>query len=347
MQAIYYEEFQGPVEIRTIPDPTPSSHGVVIEVQSTGLCLSDWHGWMGHDGDIRLPHVPGHELAGVVAATGTAISNFQAGDRITVPFVNGCGHCSQCYSGNQQVCNQQFQPGFTAWGSFAEYVAIDYADFNLVRLSDGMSFDTAASLGCRFATSFRGVVDQGRIRGGEWVAVFGCGGVGLSAIMIAVAMGAQVIAVDIQDSKLELAKQLGAVATINSKQSANLVEEIQSVSKGGVHLSVDAIGHPDVVSQSISSLRKRGRHVQLGLLPPAAAHAQIPINKVIAWELELYGSHGMQAHRYPDMMRMIENGSLQPEKLLHSIISLEEAKGLLTVMPELDQAGIYVIHPNP
>ncbi|HLP67358.1 MAG TPA: alcohol dehydrogenase catalytic domain-containing protein, partial [Rhizobium sp.] len=194
MRAMYYEAFEKMPEIRVLPDPTPTENGVVIKVEASGLCRSDWHGWMGHDPDIRLPHVPGHELAGVIAATGRGVMRYKVGDRVTVPFVSGCGRCGECRSGNQQVCEAQFQPGFTHWGSFAEYVAIDYADQNLVHLPEEMDFATAASLGCRFATSFRAVADQARVKGGEWVAVHGCGGVGLSAIMIAAALGANPIA---------------------------------------------------------------------------------------------------------------------------------------------------------
>ena len=187
-------------------DPTPTPQGVVIKVEATGLCRSDWHGWMGHDPDITLPHVPGHELAGSVQAIGSQVTRWRTGDRVTVPFVGGCGHCFECTSGNHQVCEHQFQPGFTAWGSFAEYVAIDFADTNLVRLPPELDYATAASLGCRFVTSFRAIVDQGRVRPGEWVAIHGCGGVGLSAIMIASAMGANVIAIDRADDKLAFAE---------------------------------------------------------------------------------------------------------------------------------------------
>ncbi len=178
MRALYYEAFGGPVTVETVPDPVPTPDGVVIQVQASGLCRSDWHGWMGHDADIRLPHVPGHELAGVIEAVGAGVRQWRPGDRVTLPFVCGCGSCPQCASGNHQVCDRQFQPGFTHWGSFAEYVAIQYADLNLVRLPECVDFVTAASLGCRFATSFRAVVDQGRISSGQWLAVHGCGGVG-------------------------------------------------------------------------------------------------------------------------------------------------------------------------
>ena len=183
MKAVYYDEFAKPPRIEEVADPTPSDGGVVIEVEATGVCRSDWHGWMGHDPDIVLPHVPGHELAGVVAELGRQVKRWKVGDRVTVPFVCGCGGCPECESGNPQVCRNQFQPGFTAWGSFAEYVALDYADLNLVALPEWLDSATAACLGCRFATSFRAVVDQGRVKSGEWVAVHGCGGVGLSAIM--------------------------------------------------------------------------------------------------------------------------------------------------------------------
>jgi len=191
---------------------------VVIKVMATGLCLSDWHGWMGHDPDIRLPHVPGHELAGVIMVTGKDVTRWKVGDAVTLPFVCGCGTCPQCISGNHQVCDHQFQPGFTHWGSFAEYVAIDRADINLVRVPESLDFVTTASLGCRFATAFRAVAAQGKVAAGQWVAVHGCGGVGLSAIMIASALGANVIGIDIDDKKLDLARSLGAAATVNGSK---------------------------------------------------------------------------------------------------------------------------------
>ena len=210
MRGLYYEQFQQIPYVTTLPDPTPSPASVVLKVEAAGLCRSDWHGWMGHDPDIALPHVPGHELAGTVVAVGKHVKNYHGGERVTVPFVCGCGRCQQCRSGNQQVCERQFQPGFTAWGAFAEYVAIEYADENLVLLPESMTFETAASLGCRFVTAFRGVVDQGQVRPGMWVAVHGCGGVGLSAVMIAAAAGARVIAVDINDDALDAAVGFGA-----------------------------------------------------------------------------------------------------------------------------------------
>jgi alcohol dehydrogenase len=343
MKAVVFEQFGQAPSIHTVADPVPASTGVVIKVEATGLCRSDWHGWMGHDPDIQLPHVPGHELAGTVQALGSHVTQWKIGDRVTVPFVGGCGHCFECNSGNHQVCEHQFQPGFTAWGSFAEYVAVDFADTNLVSLPDTLDFATAASLGCRFVTSFRAVVDQARVKPGEWVAVHGCGGVGLSAIMIATAMGANVIAVDLTAEKLAFARELGAVATVNGSQQRDIVGAVKEITRGGAHVSIDALGHPSTCFNSIANLRRRGRHVQVGLMLGDHARAPIPMDKVIAYELEILGSHGMQAFRYKALMDMLEQGKLAPQKLIGKRIALDEAPAALMAMDRFEGTGISVV----
>ncbi|MGD2012995.1 MAG: zinc-dependent alcohol dehydrogenase family protein [Desulfobacterales bacterium] len=325
-------------------DPTPPQNGVVIRVKANGLCRSDWHGWMGHDPDIKLPHVPGHELAGVIESVGKDVVKWVKDDRVTLPFVCGCGVCSQCVSGNQQVCDKQFQPGFTHWGSFAEYVAIDYADANLVRLPNELDYVTAASLGCRFATSFRAIVEQGKVSGGQWVAVHGCGGVGLSAIMIVNALGANAVAVDISDEKLEFARSVGAVASVNATEVDDVVESVRNITKGGAHVSIDALGSPITCFNSVANLRKRGKHVQVGLMLADHHHPVVPMDKIIANELEILGSHGMQAYKYGSMLEMIQAGKLKPEKLIQKTISLDEALDELINMDNFKNIGVTVIN---
>ena len=344
MKAIIYENFQGAIDIKEVLDPTPKNHGVVIKVEATGLCRSDWHGWMGHDSDIVLPHVPGHELAGTIAAIGKDVQNFVIGDRVTVPFVCGCGKCGQCNSGNHQICDYQSQPGFTHWGSFAEYVRLDFADTNLVKIPDEIDDVTAATLGCRFVTSYRAVVEQGKIKGGQFLAVHGCGGIGLSAIMIANALGAQVIAIDIDDGTLELAKDLGAIETINAAQNTDVVEQVKSLTNGGTHVSIDALGSQITCFNSIANLRKRGKHIQVGLMTGDHRHPKIPMDQVMAHELEIIGSHGMQAFKYNEMLEMIKNGKLRPQKLIEKTINLEEAKVALPNMDRFENSGIVVIN---
>lgn len=343
MRAVVYEAFCQPMSVRNVPEPSVPENGVVIRVKATGLCRSDWHGWMGHDPDIRLPHVPGHELAGVIEAVGKSVTAWKPGMRVTVPFVCGCGVCPQCVSGNHQVCDHQTQPGFTHWGSFAEFVAIHNADINLVALPENMTYETAASLGCRFITSFRAVVDQGKVSAGQWVAVHGCGGVGLSAIMIANALGANVVAVDISEEKLNFARSLGACAVVNARQG-DVVRQVMDLTHGGAHLSVDALGSPETCFNSIANLRKRGKHVQVGLMLAEHRHPNLPMDRVIANELEIYGSHGMQAFRYPAMLAMVESGKLTPDLLVGKTISLDEAPAELADMNSFRGLGVTVIN---
>ena len=343
MRAAVFERFQQPLSIQNVPDPTPGENGVVIRVKATGICRSDWHGWMGHDSDISLPHVPGHELAGVIEAVGKNVRRWKTGDRVTLPFVNGCGTCPQCISGNHQVCDHQFQPGFTHWGSFAEFVAIDYADVNLVKLPETLDFVTAASLGCRFVTSFRAVVEQGKVSAGQWLAVHGCGGVGLSAIMIANAMGANVVAVDIADDKLEFAQSIGAAATINARKVDDVVAAVREITRGGAHVSIDALGSPTTCFNSIANLRKRGKHVQVGLMLGGQNHPAIPMDKVIANELEILGSHGIQAYKYALLFDMIEAGKVNPARLIGKTVTLEESLKELVEMDSFNGIGVTVI----
>ena len=324
MRALVFESFGGPLSVHDVPDPRPSPGGVVVRVGATGICRSDWHGWQGHDPDIRLPHVPGHELAGTVEAVGPDVRRWQSGDRVTVPFVCACGACPQCLSGNAQVCARQTQPGFTHWGSCAELVSLESADVNLVALPESLPFSVAAALGCRYATSYRAVVAQGRVRAGEWVAVHGCGGVGLSAVQIAVAAGARVVAIDVAAGALELARRLGAEVTVDARRG-DVVAAVLEATGGGAGLSLDALGSPQTCVDSVCCLRPRGRHVQVGLLPQAQGRPLVPMDRVVALELELIGSHGMAASAYPGLIGLVTAGRLRPDLLVTRELPLDEA----------------------
>jgi alcohol dehydrogenase len=337
MRAVLFEEFGGPLRVEVVADPEPPRHGAVVRVEAAGLCRSDWHAWIGHDPDIpSLPHVPGHELAGTVVAIGADVKRWREGDRVTVPFTNACGTCAMCAEGSHQICDDQRQPGFTHWGAFAELVQLDWADVNLVALPDGMDAASAASLGCRFATAWRAVLQVGRVQAGEWVAVHGCGGVGLSAIMIAVAAGARVVAVDVAPSALELARSLGAEVAVEA--GTDLCE----VTGGGAHVSLDAIGHPAAVTASINGLRKHGRHVQVGLMPEPAP---VPMDVVIGRELSLLGSHGLAAHAYPAMLDLVATGRLDPTRLITRRIGLDDVPDALAAMSTSSPTGVTVITP--
>ncbi len=353
MRAMVLEEIRGPLTVREVADPVPPDGGVVVRVLATGLCRSDWHAWAGHD-EITLPHVPGHELAGDIAAVGAGVSRWSAGDRVTVPFVEGCGRCAWCRSGNAQVCPEQRQPGFTHWGSFAQYVALYNADTNLVAVPDAVTLQAAAALGCRFATAYRALTGRARLVPGEWVTVIGAGGAGLSAVLIAKALGARVIAVDRTDRALAAARALGADHVLTADGGTNGASDrgtdipalVHELTEGGSHVALDAVGGERTCADSIGSLRRRGRHVQVGLLPAVSGPPRLPMARVIAWELDLLGSHGMAAADYPAMLALIEDGTLRPQELIERVIGLEEAAALLPAVDQAAPAGMTMIDPD-
>jgi alcohol dehydrogenase len=350
VRAVVIDEVRAQPEVREVSAPFAPDGGVVVDVRATGLCRSDWHAWAGHDDGITWPHVPGHELAGVVSAVGAGVQRWRVGDRVTVPFVCGCGRCSWCAAGEAQVCPDQEQPGFTHWGSFAEQVVLHAADTNLVALPESVDFATAASLGCRFATAYRALVARARLTKGEWVTVVGAGGVGLSAVMIARALGARVIAVDRNPAALAVAAELGAEHTVLAGgahgEATDVEATVMELTDGGAHVAVDAVGSEQTCATALLSLRRRGRHVQVGLLPPVDGHPRVPMARVIGWEIDVLGSHGMAAVDYPGMLALIDSGDLAPQRLVERVVGLEEAAALLPGFDRANVAGMTIIDPS-
>ena len=345
MRAVVYDSLGGPWRSTEVAGPTPPPDGVVLRVEAAGLCRSDWHAWHGHDNVSTFPHVPGHEFAGTIAEVGPEVTRWRVGDRVAVPFVCACGRCLVCESGNHQVCPHQWQPGFDGWGGFAEYVALPAADVNLVRLPREVDADVAAALGCRVATAYRAVATIGRVSAGEEVAVHGAGGVGLAALAIARALGARVIVIDPSPAARDTALRLGAAVAL--EPSSGLVEAVREVTAGGPHVSLDAIGDDLACRTSIASLRPRGRHVQVGLLPPGTAVDPVPMHMVISRELEVLGSHGLAAHDYPELLDLVTSGRLRPDLLVARTITLDEVPEAFMLIGTPDQpSGMTLIHPH-
>ena len=346
MRAIVYEEFSVLPQLRDVESPTAPASGVVIDVEATGVCRSDHHAWSGHDSTITLPHVPGHELVGRIASAGDDVTNFQTGQRVTVPFVCGCGRCRWCQGGNAQVCPNQTQPGFTHFGSWADQVVIHNADANLIAVPDALPASAVVGLGCRFATAFHGLRVRANLSAGETVAVFGCGGVGLSAIMIARAIGAEVLAIDVSDSALDRAREHGAARTVNAagkspaQLSAEVVAQFSDQCPDGVAVTVDALGREDTIAAAISSLAPLGRHVQIGLL---SAPPMVDMARVIGLELSMLGSHGMAATEYPEMVNLVVEGKLRPQDLVTTVIGLEDAPAAMESLGENTGSGMTII----
>lgn len=343
MRALRYDAVGAAPAVVEVAAPDCPADGVVISVRATGVCRSDFHAWSGHD-PVRLPHVGGHELAGVIIETGPQVSDWRLGDRVTAPFVCGCGRCAECLAGSPQVCPDQTQPGFTGWGSFAERVAIHAADFNLVRLPDDLGFSTAAALGCRFATAYRAVTGHCLTRLGDGLAVYGAGGAGLSAIMIGAALGLQVVAVDPSVAARERAIDCGATWAIDPAADDPVARVHNDL--GGVVLGLDCAGTATTAVQSVRSLRRRGHHVQVGLLFGQAATPPLPLDRMIAWELSVHGSHGIAAADYPGLLELVTSGRVDPGRLIGEITDLAGAGRALTAMAGPGTgAGITVAVP--
>lgn len=346
MRAVSYESFSSLPIVTDVAEPVAPIDGAVITVEATGLCRSDIHAWQGHDSTVTLPHVPGHEFVGWIDSVGAAVTRFRPGQRVTVPFVCACGRCPECLSGNGQVCRNQTQPGFTHWGSYAERVAVTSADVNLIAVPDSLDAGAAAILGCRFATSYRGLATQARVQPEETVLIVGCGGVGLSAVMIAVALGAHVVAVDISDGALRLATAAGAHAVVNSSTLSDddTVATVRELTGGGAQVSLEALGREETLAIAVRSLAPRGRHVQVGLF---AAAPRLPMAEVIAGELTILGSHGMSAAEYPAMLELVSSGRLRPQNLITTTIGLDDAASAMTAMAAgIHPAGITIIRPG-
>jgi alcohol dehydrogenase len=341
LKAAVYDTFNGAIEIRQVDDPVVTETDAIIEVKASGICRSDWHGWKGHDPDICLPHVPGHEFSGIVKEVGSKVSLFRPGDRVTAPFCCGCSTCRQCMTGNQHICDNHFQPGFTDWGSFAQYVRIKHADFNLVKLPTSIDFVSAAGLGCRFITAFHGIVNQGRVNDSMFVAIHGCGGVGLSAVMIAAAYGARVLAVDINEENLKKAKSFGAAYMINASR-VNVVEKVLELTGYGANVSMDALGSRETSANSIHCLAKKGKHIQVGILG-SENDIIVSTADMIAKEIELIGSHGMPIADYEIIFNLIERGKIDLSLVIDRTVRLEDLYQELLNMDSYSNSGMVII----
>jgi D-arabinose 1-dehydrogenase-like Zn-dependent alcohol dehydrogenase len=343
------EGVRKPLVVKEVADPKCPPNGVIIRAEAEGVCRSDWHAWSGDWSWIGLvpsmPLVMGHEFCGVVEEVGKETRSFKKGDRVLVPFSQGDGICEYCRSGHSHVCANPSLPGFSYWGGYGRYVGIPNADANLVPMPDNVGFLEGASMGCRFMTSYHGVVDRAQVRPGEWVAVHGCGGIGLSAIHIAAAIGANVVAVDLDDRKLELAKKVGAQHVINGKKVEDIPMAVFDITHGGAHVAVDALGIATTCRNAILSLRKQGRSLQIGLTTAAEkGEVPLPIDRMVTMELSVIASLGMPASRYPSMLQMVAAKKLNPKEMITETISLEGANRVLEEMTNFQNVGVSIIN---
>ena len=347
MRAAAITGYKQPLEICSRPDPEPGPGDAIIRTEACGICRTDWHLWQ-HEWtwigmELELPRVPGHEFGGEIVQCGKEVTRFRPGDRVTVPFHLGCGKCEQCWNGRYNLCFAYGAIGVHHDGGFGELVRVPSADSTLVRLPEAVDSFTAAALGCRFMTAFHGVVDRAGVRPGEWVAVFGIGGVGLSVVQIASAIGARVIAVGRSDEKLAMAREEGAEATV--KAGPNAPAEVTEITKGGAAVTVDALGASSTTIPAILSLARAGRHVQLGMTGVEdAGNIAIPMDLVVVKEISIAGSLGCPMTSYAGLLAMVASGKLKPTRLVEAAVNISEVNRVLTAMTDFQTRGFHVIN---
>jgi alcohol dehydrogenase len=351
MRAVVFDEPGELMDVQEIDRPEPDPDGIVVETEACGICRSDWHAWRGDWEWLGVSPTPGlvfgHEPVGTVTAVGEEIRTLSVGDRVCVPFNLSDGTCRHCKSGRANICESVVPLGFVPFqpGAFAEEFPVRYADHNVVKLPDGVDPVEVAGLGCRFATAFHGLVHRVDVTPGDWVAVHGCGGVGLSAVHIADALGANVVAVDLAEEKLEKAEELGADETIDVTETDDVPAAVKAYtpSDRGVEVSVDALGIAETCRNSVQSLCKGGQNLQIGLTTSEEeGEVSLPVDTIVMEEREFIGSVGMPPHEYEEIFSMMERGKIDPGKIVSETVPLEEVPDVIASMDDFDTVGIPV-----
>jgi len=342
MRAALITDWRAPLQIVEMPAPVCPPDGVVLQLLACGVCRSDWHAWCGADPDVSLPHVPGHEYCGIIKETGCDVKHWQVGDRVIAPFILACGQCPACAAGHQTTCATQAVPGFTHPGAYAEEIAVPYADANLAALPEGMDPALAASLGCRVTTAWHALTDRAALAPGEWLAVFGGGGVGLSAMLLGRAIGARVVVVDVVPEKLEYALELGADAVVDAR-TGGAAEMVRQITSGGAHVAVEALGIEETTVGALKSLRKLGRMVQIGMPAGEQTQMTLPMDVVYSGQLALFGTRGMPGWRYPSLLALIAAGQVDLSPLIARRIRLSDVNDELRAFDGPAAPGVAVI----
>jgi len=319
MKAAVYHGNGSRLVIEDMPIPTLRDGEVLLRVAACGLCHTDLH-YLDHGVPTfrKPPIILGNEAAGVVDRLGPGVSGIAPGDRMLAPSVWACGRCRYCRAGRENLCADLVMPGNHVHGGFAEFLAVPAKE--LVRLPPELPLERACVIADAVSTPYHAVKQRGQVRAGDTVAVVGCGGVGLNVVQCAALAGATVIAVDLNDARLALAKRMGARHTINPTATERVDKEVRKLTDGGVDVAFEVVGNPKTIDLAFNLLRKGGRLVVIGFSPEA-----VPINaaKLMFYELELVGSLGCGGGLYPEIVALVASGRIDLEPIVSGTFPLD------------------------
>jgi 6-hydroxycyclohex-1-ene-1-carbonyl-CoA dehydrogenase len=337
--------FHGPekgLKIEDIPTPKAGPGEVLVRVAACGACHTDLH-YIEHGVPTfkKPPIVLGHEASGIVEEVGADVANVKKGQRVLIPAVLTCGKCAFCRQGRENICADMKMLGNHFDGAYAEFVAVPSKD--LLDLPAAIPLREASVIADALSTPYHAVRNRAQVRPGDTVVVFGCGGVGINAVQLAALAGGFVIAVDVNDRKLEWASQFGASKTINASRVEKVSKEIKKLTGGGADIVLEVIGNPRTFEEAFESVRIGGRLVAVGYTHESSA---IVPGKIMFKELEVIGSLGCRPVDYIPLIRMVAQGKIDLSRIVTHRFGLEEIQRAFEVMHEGTSLRSIVIPPN-
>ena len=322
MKAAVFHGPKQPLKIEEVETPKIESHEILVKIAACGVCNTDMHYI---DNGVptfkKPPLILGHEPSGIVEEAGAGVKNFKVGDRVLIPPVFSCGYCANCRLGRENICFNMVMLGNHIDGAFAEYTKVPAKDCQ--HLPEELPLEESSIIADAISTPYHAVKNRAQVRPGDSVVVFGCGGVGINVVQVASAAGGSVIAVDIVDYKLDMAKKLGAQHTINSsgKEDKALLKEIRILTGGGADIAIEAIGNPKTIELASEAVKAGGLHCQVGY-----THHSVPMNagRLMFREIEIKGSLGCRPVDYPNIIEMVKTGKIQLEPVVTHKFKLED-----------------------
>lgn len=327
MKAAIFKEPHAPLSVEDVPPPAIQPDEVLVKVAACGVCHTDLH-YIDHGVPTFKPPpiILGHECSGVIAEVGAEVEQWRPGDRVLLPAVLSCGSCRMCRLGRENICERMAMFGNHRDGAYAEYVAAPAKD--IFRLPENVPLAESSIIADALSTPYHAVKNRARVQPGDRVVVFGCGGVGINVVQMAVAAGAQVVAVDVKDEKLELARQLGAWATINP-QTVDVKKEVRRLFDGGADIAIEAIGHPATIEQAFDCARTGGRLCVVGYTDQTAG---LNAARLMFREMEIVGSLGCRPVDYPAVIQLVAQGRIRVEPVVTHRFPLAEINQALDVL---------------